>query len=204
MIANQVRTGELTLTPGERKRVPFRGSYIAIFTNDTARDVLVSIDSGITTPVKAGTGFPTVKLSEDKTTHIPATFQYVDFINPADTDMTVEYILSLGELNDTRSVITGSLQVDLSAPYLETIEPLTVQVDEVSILAANALVKERCIQNTGVNPVWYGDDSVDPATGRGNVLYPQGSAIVNAWGAIYFKAEYGETRVSINEVRKEF
>ena len=202
LIANQQKSGKITLKPNERKRVPFSGSYIAIFTNDTTRDVIVSIDSGITNPVKAGTGYPTVKLSADRTSYEPAIFSYVDFINPADVDMTVEYILSLGQLNDTRSVVQGYLQMDLSAPRIETPVALSVSDSALTVLAADTSVKERLAQNTGANPVWWGGADIDPATGRGNVIYPGGSATINCWGEVYFQSEDGPSRISINEIKK--
>lgn len=204
MIANQQQSGKITLQPNQRKRVPFRGSYLAIFTNNTTRDVIVSIDSGISNSVKAGTGYPTVRLSADRETYEPSIYSYVDFINPADVPMTVEYVLSLGELNDTRSVVQGYLQMDLSAPMINTPAARVVSADPTlkTIINANALVKERIVQNTGLYPVWWGDDNVDPATGRGGVIYPQGVATINCWGLIYFQAEGGDSRISINEIHK--
>ncbi len=203
-ISNQQRAGHLTIPARSSEIVPFRGSYISVFTTTSSSDVWVSPDNGIANPLKAGTGYSTVRLSKDKTTHVPAVFTSVTFKNMTDADMTIEYVLSLGPVSDTRSVVQGYVQVDLSAPVIETPAAITVAIDAFTILPANALIKERIVQNTGEYPVWWGDDSTDPAAGRGNVIYPGGAATINCWGIIYFKAQEGESRISINHINKVF
>lgn len=203
LINIQQRSGRLTLDPNETKRVHFTGSYISILTNNSAVDVIVSADSGTSTPVKAGIGFPTVSLSADQTTHIPAVFAYVDFTNPSNWEsLTIEYLLSLGTVQDTRSIIQGYIQMDLSAPEVQTMEALTVQTNSFSILPASTLIKERIVQNTGNNPVWWGDSNTDPASGRGLRVNPGGIAVINCWGAVYLKAETGPSRISAVNILK--
>ncbi len=203
LICNRQLSRKLTLAPNQSKRIPFSGSYISILSNTATVDALVSVDSGGTTPVKAGIGFPTVKQSPDKTSLIPSVFSYVDFINPSNSEtMVLEYTLALGELRDTRSVVQGYLQMDLSAPVIETPAALVVATDAFSILPSNTLVKERIVQNTGDYPIWWGDENTNPATGQGGVINPGGAAVINCWGVIYFKAEGGESRLSVNNILK--
>jgi hypothetical protein len=203
LINIQQRSGLLALSPNETRRINFTGSYISILTNNTTIDVLVSADSGTSAPVKAGIGFPTVSLSADQSTHVPAVFAYVDFTNPSNSEtMTVEYLLSLGQVQDTRTVVTGYLQMDLSAPVLQAMAALTVQTNSLSMLPASALIKERIVQNTGEYPLWWGDANIDPATGRGLVINPGGAAVINCWGAVYFKAEGGASRLSVVNILK--
>ena len=188
LINIQQRSGKLILSPNETRRVNFTGSYISILTNDTNIDVIVSADNGTSTQVKAGIGFPTVSLSADQSTHIPAVYAYVDFTHPSNGEtMTIEYLLSLGPVQDTRTIVQGYLQMDLSAPSLQTSAALTVQTNAFSVLPASNLIKERIVQNTGNFPIWWGDSETNPATGRGLVINPGGAAVINCWGAVYFK-----------------
>jgi hypothetical protein len=197
------RQGILEIGPNRTVPVSFMGSYIVILTNTTLIDVLVCVDQGTTCPVKAGIGFPTMRLSADKTTLIPSVFQLVEFTNSSDTEtMVIEYFLSLGPVSDTRTVVSGYLQMDLSAPKLQTAAALNVQTNVFSVLALNALVKERVVQNNGDAPVWWGDENTDPATKRGLCIYPGGAAVINCWGAVYFKAEDAETTLSVVNVLK--
>jgi hypothetical protein len=200
---NNILSGKLILTPNETKRVLFTGSYISVLTNTASRDVFVSANSGNFTQLKAGVGFPTVRISDDRTTHVPTLYNYVEFNNPSDTEtMTIEFLLSLGSVDDTRTVVQGYLQMDLSAPKLESPAALTVQTNALTTLQSNALIKERIVQNTGDNPVWYGDEYVDPANGRGIMIVPFGSASINCWGAVCFKAQGGASRISVVNILK--
>jgi hypothetical protein len=192
----------LTLAAKDTKRVNFSGSFVSILTNTLSIDPIVSADGGAASAIPAGIGLPAVRLSADRSTLIPAVFKYLDFYNPADEAMTITFSIALGTPLDTRTVVSGYIQIDASAPALSTPEPLTVATDAFSILASNVLVKERLVQNTGENRVWFGDANTDPATGRGNYIDAGGSATINCWGAIYFKAEGGATRVSVVNVVK--
>ena len=105
-------------------------------------------------------------------------------------------------MDDTRTVVQGYIQMDLSAPKVQTGSALTVQTNAISTLPSNALIKERLVQNTGNYPIWWGDSSVDPANGRGLAIYPQGTANINCWGEVCFKAEQGASRLSYVNVLK--
>ncbi|MBN2684400.1 MAG: hypothetical protein JXR40_03905 [Pontiellaceae bacterium] len=202
-ISNQQQSRELTIPAHGEKTIPFIGSYVAVLSNTGAGDVLVSMDNGISNFIKAGTGYPCVRLSQDKTTYEPAVYKRVVFENRTDYPMTIEYILSLGPVTDTRAVIQGWLQVDLASPSMQTPSALSVGPDEFVVLPLNALVKERLIQNNGSYPVWWGaDDAIGPDTKRGLCLYPGSNATINCSGAIYFKAQDGVTFVSINQMMK--
>ena len=203
LISIQQRQSRLTIGPNLTERVSFVGSYISILTNTTTVDVLVSADSGMVSAVKAGIGFPTMQPTADGQSLIPALFSYVEFTNPSNTEtMTIEYLLSLGPVDDTRTVVQGYIQMDLSAPALQTVGAMTVQTNAFSILQGNALVKERIVQNTGNFPIWWGDSNTDPENARGLVIYPQGSAVINCWGAVHFKAQDGASRLSVVNVLK--
>jgi len=201
-LINQTQ-GKVVLLPNQAQRVYYTGSYFSILTNSASVDVIVSADSGSGSACKAGIGMPVVRLSADKLSIVPAIFEYLEFRNSSNTEiMEVEYLLSLGNADDTRTVVSGYLQMDLSAPALSTPEPLTVTTAAFSILPANALVKERIVQNTGDYPIWWGDENTDPATGRGLVIYPDGSAVINCWGAVYFMAADGDSRLSVVNILK--
>jgi len=205
MINLQMLQLPLTLSPQEVRRINFTGSFISILSNTTNIDPIVCADNGTSTALKAGIGLPAVEMSADMITHTPAVFRYVDFKNPSETEtMTIVFLLALGTALDTRAVVQGYLQMDLSAPILATPEPLDVPTDDFAILPANALVKERIVQNTGDYPIWWGDENTDPETGRGLKIYPDGSAVINCWGAVYFKAEGTESRLSVVNVLKAF
>lgn len=199
----QQRSDTLTLAPNETKRVNFIGSYISVLSNNTTVDVMVCADSGTTSAVKAGIGFPTVRLSEDQSTLIPSVFQYVEFTNPSNTEtMRIEYTLSLGTVLDTRAVVQGYLQMDLSAPRIETPAAVSVPHTAAVVIASDSRVKERIVTNTGDFPVWFGDSNVNPDTKRGTPIYPQGIAVINCWGVVYFKAETSGSTISINNIIK--
>ena len=192
----------LTLAPKDTRRVNFSGSFISILTNTLTIDPIVSADGGSSSAIPAGIGLPAVRLSPDRTSLIPAVFKYLDFYNPSDEEMTITFSIAMGTPLDTRAVVTGYLQMDLSAPQLQTAAALTVETDAFTILPSNNLVKERIVQNNGDNPVWWGDVSTDPATKRGLVIYPDGAAVINCWGAVCFKAETGPTTVSVVNILK--
>jgi hypothetical protein len=199
----QQTQGKVLLRPNQAQLVYYTGSYFSILTNTASVDVIVSADRGSSSACKAGIGMPVVRLSEDRMSLVPAIFESLEFRNPSDTEqMEVEYLISLGQADDTRTVVSGYLQMDLSAPKIATVEPLAVAVDEFSILPANSLIKERLLQNTGLNAVWFGDEDTDPATGRGNRIDAGGSATINCWGAIHLKAENAATRVSVVNILK--
>jgi hypothetical protein len=199
----QQRQGKVTIKPNQSERIFFSGSYFSILSNTTTVDVIVSAESGSSSPCKAGVGMPTVRFAEDGTTLIPAVFTFLDFRNSSNTEtMTVEYLIVLGSADDTRTVVSGYLQMDLSAPKIETSAALTVQTNAFAILPANALIKERLIQNTGDYPIWWGDDNTDPANGRGLKIEVGGFATINCWGAVHFKAEEGASRLSVVNVLK--
>jgi len=202
-IVNQQLPWTLILAPNETKRLNYPGSYVAVQDNTTTVDPIVCVDSGASFAVQAGTGFPTVQFNADQTSLIPAVFHYVEFTNPSDTEiMTINVLIPLGGIDDTRSVVKGYLQMDLSAPSLATSAALTVETNAFSILPANALVKERIVQNNGDFPVWWGDSDTDPATKRGLCINPGGAAVVNCWGAVYFKAEEAASVLSVVNVLK--
>ena len=202
-ISNQRRDVRVTIPPkGSTKGYRFPGSYLTCLTNTTTADVLCSVDDGPLFPLRAGTGLPTVRRSEDGTTHEPAIYSVVTFDNPTDEYMTVEVVLSLGAIQDTRAVVQGYIQVDLSAPIIDTPAAYTVKTDVKTIIASNALLKERMLQNNGDFPVWVGDENVNPSEKRGLRIVPNGMANFNCWGAVYMLAELGETTISILEVRK--
>lgn len=192
----------LTLAAKDTKRVNFSGSFVSILTNTLTIDPIVSADGGSSSAIPAGIGLPAVRLSPDRTSLIPAVFKYLDFYNPADEEMTITFSIALGTPLDTRAVVSGYLQMDLSAPSMQTAAPLTVQTNAFSILPSSALIKERIVQNTGANPIWWGDADTDPATGRGLVINPGGAAVINCWGAVYFKSQDGASRLSVVNIIK--
>jgi hypothetical protein len=195
--------GAVTIRPNGTERIIFQGSYFSILSNNTMHDVIVSADSGLASPCKAGIGMPTMRLSADGTSLEPAVFHYLDFRNPSNNEsMTIEYLIVLGTADDTRSVISGYLQMDLSAPALETAAALTVQEHAFSVLPASVLVKERIVQNNGDYPIWWGDEHTDPANKRGLVLLAGGSAVINCHGSVYFKAQDGASTLSVINVLK--
>lgn len=199
----QQTQGKVLLLPNQARRVYYTGSYFSILTNTSTVDVIVSANSGSSSPCKAGIGMPVVRLSEDRLSLVPAIFEFLEFRNPSNTEqMEVEYLISLGKADDTRTVVTGYLQMDMSAPKISTATPLEVPTDSMAVAPANALVKERIVTNTGDYVVWFGDDTIDPAQGRGTPLTPLSSASVNCWGAIHFMAEGGTGRISINNILK--
>ena len=206
LITTQRLSRTLTLLPNRTQRVYFRGSYISILSNTATEDVLVCADSGTTSPVEANTGFPTVKIVQDANGNlqiVPAIFNYVEFTNTSNSEtMVIEYLLSLGTPDDNRTVIRGYIQMDLSAPVMETPPALIVPDSECVILPSNQLIKERMVTNTGDAVIWFGDENTNPATARGTPIYPQGSAIINCWGVVYFMAETGGSRLSVNHIMK--
>jgi hypothetical protein len=198
----QRRVSTLTLAPNETQRVNFRASYISILSNSATADVLVCADSGLTSPMEANTGTPVVEIGPDGKEQ-SAIFSYVEFTNPSNVEtMVVKYLLQLGRPDDSRTMIRGYLQMDLSAPVMQTFPSLAVTTEDYSILPADAAVKERIVQNTGDNPIWWGDENTDPATGRGLVLNPGGSAVINCSGVVCFISEGGESRLSIVNILK--
>ncbi|MCF7847520.1 MAG: hypothetical protein K9M45_01620 [Kiritimatiellales bacterium] len=203
-ICNTQTQRTIVLAAGETdRRIRFFGSFISCLTNSSASyDVLVSINGGNTTALRAGTGFPVMRLSNDRSTLIPSTFQYVELSNPSGEEMTVEIILALGTPTDTRSVVQGYIQVDLSAPEISTAAAVTVQTAAHTVLQSDARIKERVLQNNGDYPVWWGDEDTNPATMKGIKINPGGMAVVNCWGSVYLKAEDGATVVSVNNILK--
>ncbi len=193
----------LTLAPLATKRVNFTGSFISVLTNSLTLDPIVSADSGTSTAIPAGIGLPAVRLSADGTTLIPAVFRYVEFHNPSpDQDMLITFSLALGTPLDTRAVVTGWLQMDLSAPALASPAAYAVATDAHTVLASNLLIKERIVQNNGDYPIWWGDENTDPATKRGLCILPGGSAVINCWGAVYFMAEEAASVLSVVNILK--
>lgn len=193
----------LTLAPGEDRTINFTGSYVSILTNDITTDPIVSADSGTSTSLRAGIGLPTVELSADGQTLIPAVFRYMNFKNPSLTEtMNIVIVLALGTPLDTRAVVSGYLQMDLSAPALAAPAALAVETDAHTVLPANLLIKERIVQNNGDYPIWWGDENTDPATKRGLCILPGGSAVINCWGAIYFMAEEAASVLSVVNILK--
>lgn len=202
LISINQKQEKLTIPPNSHEDIDFVGSYIAILTNSTSSDVLVCADRGMTSPVKAGLGFPTMELDQETGKLFHVAYSTVRFINPTAEPMTIEYLLSLGPVNDTRSIIQGFIQVDLSAPAIETPGAIAVGVGAAAVVPSDMRVKERVIQNTGDFIIWYGGASVDPATKAGNFIYPGGSATVNCWGAVYLRAEGGASTASMNNTIK--
>ncbi|MFA5689007.1 MAG: hypothetical protein WC959_07650 [Kiritimatiellales bacterium] len=204
MISINQKSGRLTLKPLQTVDIPFTGSYIAILSNTSpSTDVAVRADTGATAQCKAGIGFPTVQLSPDRTTHIPAVFKVISFTNPSSTEtITIEYLLSLGSVDDTRTVVQGWMQVDLSAPKIMTPPTRTVPQNNLLILEANQFIKERIITNIGDYDVWYGDENVNAAQMRGSPLPVGSSCVINCWGAICFQAADGDGLISMNNVLK--
>jgi len=213
MIDNQQLPWTFTLLPGSQKRINYTGSYFALQLNDTTVDPIVSFDSGVAFPVKAGTGFPTVQFNADKSSTIPAIFHYVEITNPSNTEtMTLTVLVCLGGLDDTRSIISGYIQIDLSAPGMQVpaalavaapADPEDIQPEEYSVLPANALAKERIVQNNGDYPIWWGDENISPFSKRGIVINPGGSAVINCWGAVYFIAEDAASTLSVVNILKQ-
>ena len=204
MINVNQQTRKITLAPLEVKEIPFTGSYISILSNTSpSTDVIVRADDGSQTPCKAGVGFPTVQLSPDRMTHIPAVFKKISFSNPSSTEtITIEYLLSLGEVNDTRTVVQGYIQMDLSAPKIITPSPLLIPEFGHKILSPDMYVKERIITNTGGATVWFGDENVNAVEGRGTPIFNRQSFTINCHGAIYFQSEGGAGKISINNIYK--
>jgi len=194
----------ITLLPRKSKRVPFVGSFISVRSNTATQDVIVSADSGASTPLPSGMGIPTVRLSDDETTHVPAVFSYVDFYNPSGTEtMTIGYVLSLGVPTDSNIVVQGYLQIDQSAPKIETAAALTVPNDgEPAVLQADRNIKERLVTNVDQAIVWFGDETVDPDTFRGTPIQPDGVATIPCWGAVHFKASGAPGKVAVNNIKK--
>lgn len=198
----QRRVSTLILAPNETKRVDFRASYISILSNSATADVLVCADSGLTSPMEANTGTQVIELTSDGR-EIPAIFSYIEFTNPSNVEtMVIKYLLQLGRPDDSRTMIRGYLQMDMSAPVLETVAALAVPTDDFAILAADTLVKERIVQNTGDYPIWWGDELTSAAAGRGLVINPGGSAVINCSGVICFIAEGGVSRLSVVNILK--
>jgi hypothetical protein len=203
-ISNQQQSRRLTIPAHSQKHVPFRGSYVAIYSNTSNADVLVSMDNGISNFIKAGTGYPCVRLSQDKTTYEPAVYTRVTFENTSDAAMEIEYVLSLGPVTDTRAVIQGALEVTLAGSSIDTPAPKPAPDADFLILPANALIKERIIQNTGDFRIWWGgSDAVDPDTMRGHFIDPEGEAVITCWGMVYLKSEAGGSQISENNIYKE-
>ncbi len=193
----------LTLEPLQTRRVNFGGSFISILTNSLTLDPIVSADSGTSTALPAGVGLPAMRLSADGTTLIPAVFRYVEFHNPSmDEYMQITFSIAMGTPIDTRAVVSGYLQMDLSAPAIASPVALAVETDAHTVLASNLLVKERLVQNNGDYPIWWGGANVDPATKCGLCIMPGGSAVINCWGAIYFMAEEAASVLSVVNILK--
>lgn len=202
MITIQRRKSKLFLAPGKTERVEYRASYIAITGNSTNNDVLVSADSGSTSAIEVNTGFPTVVIQPDGTV-VEAMFSYVDFTNPSDTEpMEINYLLCLGRPDDNRTQIRGYIQMDLSAPRINSAASLAVPSNARVIAPADARVKERLVQNSGACVVWWGDETVSAADARGNFINPGSSSTINCWGAVHFIAEGEDGRISINNILK--
>ena len=204
-ISNQQQSRELTIPPQSERRIPFIGSYIAVLSNTAGKDVWVSADDGIENPIKKGTGYPCVRLSNDGTTYEPAVYNRVTFFNRTDEPMTIEYILSLGPVTDTRAVIQGWLQVDSSGSGLESLPIIDVEdSDAVQMLAYNDNVRERIIYNAGPYTVWVGGPTVrtSPAGTMGLPIFKRGSITVASRAAVYFRAEGGASKICVNQTLK--
>lgn len=106
-ISNQQKSGRITIKANDAVNIPFFGSFVAILTNNTTVDVLVSMDDGMESPLRAGAGIKAVRLTDDRRSLIPAVFNRVTFRNTLSVAMTIEYMVSLGEstipvvINDT-------------------------------------------------------------------------------------------------------
>lgn len=202
-ISNQQRPIYYTLGPHESKTWPVHGSYVSVLTNTSTQALKVKMDDGLSNFIKTGTGYPAVRLTADKSSYEPAIFNKIEFENTTDEIMTFEAVVSLGPVNDTRALIMGSVQVDLSAPIIDTPEPVTVAADVPTILASNAMLKARVIQNhSEFDNLWWGDENVNPTTKRGTKITPGGIAKIDVHGAIYLKSESGGCVASINNIRK--
>ncbi|MBN2783794.1 MAG: hypothetical protein JXR25_03120 [Pontiellaceae bacterium] len=140
-ISNQQMSRSVTIPANSEVSVPFKGSYIAILSNNTTRDVMVSADDGLESPVRAGSGYPCVRLNNSKTSYEPAVYSRVTFKNPLDSEMTIEYMLSLGEaklpmvINDTVRVESNGVPVGRDA-VLATVAGTPV------VISANAKAVE--------------------------------------------------------------
>lgn len=207
-ILNNSITHRLVLKPGEQDRkISFYGSYVSVLTNSSSsHNALVALNGGNTTEIIAGMGFPAVQLSEDRLSLVPAIFQYIEFSNPSDEEMDIRFTLSMGTPTDTRSVIQGYLQVDLSAPTVESLPVLDVATDgsTLAIPADAGRIKERILMNIGFTPIWWGDSNVknNPAGEYGLPITPGGTAVVNCHGAIFVRAEGEGSKLAMNNILK--
>jgi len=198
---NQVYSGKLTLSPGERRTIKVLGTHIRILSSTSETALLVGV-GGAEWHMGAGQGMPVVNITPDGQTRLQL-YREVSFYNyTVGETITVEFALSLGELNDSAANIRGSVQIDPSGPMIDTPASHVVGTDAFTVLQADARIKERFLQNNGMNPVWWGGEDLDPDTGRGIQIFPDSHAIINCWGAVYLKATGGETTLSINNVLK--
>jgi hypothetical protein len=204
-VALNVRQAKVTIKPNGAEQVDFTGAYFAILTSSsTAHDVIVSLDgTSNASPIKAGIGIATTRLSQDKTTTEPAIFRQIEFRNPSDSEaITIEYLISLSPADDTRTVVQGYLQMDLSAPKIETAAPLLIPINGFVTISSDVLVKERLLTNIGESTIWFGDETVNAMDGRGTPIFRRGYYTLNLHGKVCLQAQESTGKLAVNNIRK--
>lgn len=204
MISTQIRTFPVLIPANRTVPINISGSFLKVLRSTSETDMIYSFDHGTATEIPVGVGIPTVKYDPATGDMDPAIFNSIQVQNPTPTDVTVTLSVSMGEPSDSRSFIEGWVQIDSSAPMVDTPAAVAVGTDPQAptILLGSNLLKERIVSNTGDFTIWWGDENVDPATKRGLPIYPGGTAVINCRGAIYLLAEDGASTLSMNNVMK--
>lgn len=98
-IANQQDSKRTVIKANAQYSFPFIGSFVAILSTTGTVDVLVSLDNGTPTKLRAGASIDAVRLTKDGASLEPAIFRRVTIENTLDVPITVEYMVSLGKSN---------------------------------------------------------------------------------------------------------
>lgn len=205
-LGNNVLIRPLIIQPDKYEDIDFEGSFFEVIESNTVAGPLVQFDRGAPFEVPQGRGhIASEKVFIDGKPRVMETyFQSVRVKNTTSEPMILKVGLSVGKPYSTRSVISGAVQIDQSAPKVITPEPLEIAADAITILAADARLKERIIQNNSNFPVWWGDANVNPATGRGFRINPDGGYVtIPVWSTVCLMADGGTATLSINNIYKE-
>lgn len=114
-----------------------------------------------------------------------------------------DFVITSGKVFDSRLVLQGSLDVNISANSNESPEEASI-TDTASIaVAADSTCREVILQNNGSNDCWIGDSNVDGSSRRGYKLESGSSVIITSGGAIYARCLSGlTTTLSIFKTKK--
>lgn len=193
------RDFNFTLSAGQIIPVAAWGSYLTILDNNTAFDILVSIDGNAFQPIPAGVS---VELPQDQS--------YAGFLiqNSSAGAMTVHFAISSGKIVDARFKTSATLNTS-DANLLAELQGITtpgtfaadatVGVAAVSALASNAARKACLIQADATNTgkIFLGFDNTVTTVKKIITLSPGASFVVDDYrGDIYAISDTAAQKIS--------